>query len=378
MRTANVSGSISMSRRSRRSSGRSALPSERVSATGDQRRVDVRAGRRGRRRAPPGATQVIARPGATAGAAPNIGRGSMRLRASGSRRWRRPSAPTRSSRPSAPACGRTPKNAGSHSTRSASLPTSTEPTSALRARGRSPGRSCTSRRSGGPAGCRRRRRRRARPGAASSRARSATCAGPPRRCGPSPASPSRSSRSRRGRGGCPRRRSSTVGSRLSAKARSSGTDGLRWWHTINMSRCSSTVFTVCGRVGLVDDGSTFGCGRHRDDVGRVAAARALGVVRVDRPPGDGGERALHVAGLVERVGVDRHLHARRVGDAQAGVDRRRRRPPVLVQLEPRQRRPRSCSHIAASSTGVALAEQGDVDRPVVERLEHPLEVPRAG
>ena len=47
--------------------------------------------------------------------------------------------------------------------------------------------------------------------------------------------------------------------RLSAKARSSGTAGLRWWHTINMSRCSSTVFTVCGRVGLVDDGSTFGC-----------------------------------------------------------------------------------------------------------------------
>ena len=46
--------------------------------------------------------------------------------------------------------------------------------------------------------------------------------------------------------------------RLSANARSSGTAGLRWWHTINMSRCSSSVLTVCGRVGLVELGSTLG------------------------------------------------------------------------------------------------------------------------
>jgi hypothetical protein len=47
--------------------------------------------------------------------------------------------------------------------------------------------------------------------------------------------------------------------RLSAKARSSGRRGFRWWQTMSMSRCSSTVFTVCGRVGFVDDGSTCGC-----------------------------------------------------------------------------------------------------------------------
>ena len=39
--------------------------------------------------------------------------------------------------------------------------------------------------------------------------------------------------------------------RLSAKARSSGIDGSRWWHTISMSRCSSMVFGW-GRVGLVE------------------------------------------------------------------------------------------------------------------------------
>ena len=46
--------------------------------------------------------------------------------------------------------------------------------------------------------------------------------------------------------------------RLSANATSSGTAGLRWWQTISMSRCSSSVLTVYGRVGLVDEGSAFG------------------------------------------------------------------------------------------------------------------------
>ncbi len=45
--------------------------------------------------------------------------------------------------------------------------------------------------------------------------------------------------------------------RLSAKARSSGTLGFRWWQTISMSRCSATVLTVCGRVGFVEEGRTF-------------------------------------------------------------------------------------------------------------------------
>ena len=34
--------------------------------------------------------------------------------------------------------------------------------------------------------------------------------------------------------------------------------GFRWWQTISMSRCSATVLTVCGSVGLVEPGSTFG------------------------------------------------------------------------------------------------------------------------
>ena len=46
--------------------------------------------------------------------------------------------------------------------------------------------------------------------------------------------------------------------RDSAKARSSGILGLRWWHTMSMSRCSSMVLTVNGMVGLVEDGRQLG------------------------------------------------------------------------------------------------------------------------
>ena len=46
--------------------------------------------------------------------------------------------------------------------------------------------------------------------------------------------------------------------RESAKATSSGMFLSRWWQTISMSRCSSIVLTVNGRVGLVDDGRMLG------------------------------------------------------------------------------------------------------------------------
>ena len=101
--------------------------------------------------------------------------------------------------------------------------------------------------------------------------------------------------------------------RDSAKARSSGTAGLRWWQTISMSRCSSTVLTVCGRVGLVELGRTCGSETTVDDVGRVPAARALGVVGVDAAARDGGEGVGHESGLVEGVGVDGELDAGLLG-----------------------------------------------------------------
>ena len=46
--------------------------------------------------------------------------------------------------------------------------------------------------------------------------------------------------------------------RESANATSSGMSGLRWWHTMSMSRCSSMVLRVYGSVGLVDAGRMLG------------------------------------------------------------------------------------------------------------------------
>ena len=122
--------------------------------------------------------------------------------------------------------------------------------------------------------------------------------------------------------------------RDSAKATSSAIDGDRWWHTISMSRCSSTVFTVYGRVGLVDDGSTLGKPQAPDDVGRVAATGTLGVVGVDGAAGHCRQRILDETGFVQRVGVDGHLDIEVLCDRQAVVDRRRRGAPVLVQFQP--------------------------------------------
>jgi len=51
--------------------------------------------------------------------------------------------------------------------------------------------------------------------------------------------------------------------RESANATSSGTPGDRWWQTISMSRCSSSVFLVNGIVGFVDEGRTFGSPHSR-------------------------------------------------------------------------------------------------------------------
>ena len=73
---------------------------------------------------------------------------------------------------------------------------------------------------------------------------------------------------------------------------------------------------------------------HADDVGRVAAAGAFGVVRVDRASLERRNRIVDEAGLVERVGVNGDLHVVLIGHGQAAVDGRRRRAPVFVQLQP--------------------------------------------
>ncbi|MCY1172032.1 hypothetical protein D3C87_1825120 [compost metagenome] len=65
----------------------------------------------------------------------------------------------------------------------------------------------------------------------------------------------------------------------------------------------------------------------------MTATGTFGVIGVNGAALEGGEGGFDETGLVEGVGVDRHLHVEPVGHAQAVVDTRRRGAPVLMQLE---------------------------------------------
>ena len=83
-----------------------------------------------------------------------------------------------------------------------------------------------------------------------------------------------------------------------------------------------------------------------DDVGRVAAAGALGVIGVDRAALERRDRVVDVARLVQRVGVDRHLHVEAIGHASGSSRSRpascpspraasgRSRPPGSARRDP--------------------------------------------
>ena len=161
--------------------------------------------------------------------------------------------------------------------------------------------------------------------------------------------------------------------RDSANARSSGTRGLRWWQTISMSRCSATVFTVCGSVGLVEPGITCGWRGDLDDVRRVPTAGTLGVEGVDGAAADRRQRRLEVAGLVEAVGVQRDLEPELVRGPQRSVDRGRRGAPVLVHLVRRRRRPAPAPPGPPRETVLPLPISSTLTR---QRVERPVDGPQ--
>ncbi len=109
----------------------------------------------------------------------------------------------------------------------------------------------------------------------------------------------------------------------------------------------------------------------------MAAARSLRVKGVDGATLERRTGVFDEPGLVERVGVDRHLHVHQVGDRKAAVDGRRRRPPVLVQLQATGARPNLLVQ-GVRQRGVALAEEAQVHGQAIRRLQHAADVPRAG
>ena len=80
--------------------------------------------------------------------------------------------------------------------------------------------------------------------------------------------------------------------------------------------------------------------------------------------------------LVERVGVDHHLHVVIVGDGKTAVDRRRRRAPVLMQLQ-RAGAGLDLFDQRRGLGGVALASEAEVHRKGVGRLDHARDMPGA-
>ncbi len=107
----------------------------------------------------------------------------------------------------------------------------------------------------------------------------------------------------------------------------------------------------------------------------MAAAGALGVIHVDRAAADGSERVLHEAGFVERVGVKLDLKVEIVGDFQAGVDGRRHRAPVFVDLQPDA----AGLHLLDDRrrlVRIAAAEKAEIDRPMFGGLQHLADIER--
>ena len=137
------------------------------------------------------------------------------------------------------------------------------------------------------------------------------------------------------------------------------------------------MLTVSGlrRVGRARQDVRFAA--HADDVGRVPSARAFRVIGVDCPPLECRDRIVDEAGLVQRVGVNRDLHIVLVGDAQTAVDGGGSRTPVLVELQTH----RACADLFVQPfrpRAVPFAEEPEVHRQRISRLQHPLEIPRSG
>ena len=96
---------------------------------------------------------------------------------------------------------------------------------------------------------------------------------------------------------------------------------------------------------------------------------------MDRTPLHRSDGVVHVAGLVERVGVDGNGAVIVIGEAQRIVDHSGRRAPILVQFETDRTRLKHV-HQSTVSGGVALAAESKVQREIVGCLQHHLDLAR--
>ena len=115
---------------------------------------------------------------------------------------------------------------------------------------------------------------------------------------------------------------------------------------------------------------------HLHQVGSVTAASALGVIGVYRATINGCDGILHIAALVERVGVDSHLHIVSLRNIHSRAYRLGCRAPILVNLQSAGTR-----HYLLldrfTARAVTLAQKADIHRHCLRRLKHLLDIPHA-
>ena len=129
-----------------------------------------------------------------------------------------------------------------------------------------------------------------------------------------------------------------------------------------------------GQRGVGGRGQARWARRHADDVRARGRRPRLPCGRCGScGPAMARDRVLDEAGLVERVGVDRHLDVELVGDLRgSAVDGRGRGAPVLVQLEPDGARRAICSRSGSGCEALPLPRNPRLTGQASAASQHPL------
>src|SRR5690554_4778566 len=111
-----------------------------------------------------------------------------------------------------------------------------------------------------------------------------------------------------------------------------------------------------------------------DDVRSVAAARTLGMKRMNAAALERLEGIFHKARFIQGVAVDGHLHIGSVGNGEAGIDGGWRGAPVLVQLKP-DGAGADLFQQRFLLAGIAFAQQADIHGKGIQCHQHVLDMP---
>ncbi len=128
--------------------------------------------------------------------------------------------------------------------------------------------------------------------------------------------------------------------------------------------------------GIRGGRQTIRLAANLDDVRRVTAARAFGVVSVNRASLERANRILDVAGFVDRVGMNRDLHVKLFRHGESAIDCRGSSAPVFVQLQT------NCAGLDLLAQRlrrgrISFTQKSQINGKAVGRFQHAMHVPRA-